>query len=139
MDWVKNESAFTFIEMLLILSFIMISLPLITFFLHKIQYEDNQDHISVQQFFTFIQHDALTAEDVYQVNNRLFFAINEFETASIEIYKDLIRRRVNNKGHEIYLRDMQSLHIEPLEFGFHVTVMTSKGALYEKTIIANPS
>jgi len=135
MDLMRNESGFTFFEMLLILSIIIITLPFITFLLQKMNDNGHQDHISVQQFFNFVQKDAEKAEEVYHENNRLFFVLNPYETAAIERYDNVIRRNVNGKGHEIYLRGIQSIDIEPVDFGFHLTVTTAKGEPYEKTIV----
>lgn len=135
MDWIQNKSGFTFLEMLLVLTVLMITLPFIPFLLQQMHYKINNEHISVQQFFVFIQNDARKANEVLADKNRLTFIINDDEIASIEPYQQSIRRRVNGKGHEIYLNDVASFNIEHVKHGYHVTVETSKGAFYEKTII----
>lgn|SRR5690625_155146 len=137
MGWLKSESGFTFFEMLLVLTILMITFPFIIFLLQQMQQFDDQENISVQHFFTFLHRDALRAQEVYNENNRLFFVINEHETASVERYNHVIRRRVNDKGHEIYVRDIESLLIQPLEYGFHIKITTLEGESYEKTIVTN--
>lgn len=135
MDWIENKSGFTFLEMLLTLTILMIILPFIPFLLQNVHYKIDNDYISVQQFFVFLQHDARKANEVIADKNRLSFVINDYEIATVESYQNSIRRRVNGKGHEIYLNDVSSFTIESKKHGYHVTVETSKGESYEKTII----
>ena len=137
MGLIKNESGFTFLEMLLVLTILLITFPFIIFLFQQMQQVDMEGDISVHHFFTILSRDVLKAHDVYHENNRLYFVINEHETATIERYNQVIRRRVNDKGHEIYIRDIQSLFIQPLEYGFHLTVTTLEGDSYEKTIITD--
>lgn len=135
MDWIKIKSGFTFLEMLLTLTILIIILPFAAFLLQHVHYKIDNEHISVQQFFTFLQHDTRKANEVIADKNRLSFVMNDNEIATIEPYQNYIRRRVNGKGHEIYLNDVASFTIVSEKYGYHVTVETSKGDLYEKTII----
>ncbi|HLR73065.1 MAG TPA: ComGF family competence protein [Pseudogracilibacillus sp.] len=138
MGTMKNESAFTFLEMMIVLSIIIITFPFITFLLEKIHDEDYNETVSVNQFFNYLQKDAFKAREVYHDGNKLYFVINEYDTALIEPYEDVIRRRVNYRGHEIYLRDVEKVHIQPKAFGYHYTIVTTKGESYDK-IIHSPS
>lgn len=138
MGTMKNESAFTFLEMMIVLSIIIITFPFITFLLEKIHDEDYNETVSVNQFFNYLQKDAFKAREVYHDGNKLYFVINEYDTALIEPYKDVIRRRVNYRGHEIYLRDVEKVHVQPNTFGYHYTIVTTKGESYDK-IIHSPS
>lgn len=134
MQIIKNEYAFTFLEMMIVLSVIVITFPFIIFLLQQIKYEDDDEALSVTQFFLHLQSDILKAEEVNHDKNILYFTLNDEETAQIEQYKDTIRRRVNRKGHEIYLRNIKSILVRPNKIGYHYTVNTTKGESYEKVI-----
>src|SRR5699024_2151591 len=108
MGLIKSESGFTFLEMLLVLSILMITFPFILFLIQQIHQVDMKEEIYVHHSFRILSRDVLKAHDVYHENNRLYVVINEHETATIERYNQVIRRRVNDKGHEIYIRDIQS-------------------------------
>lgn len=131
---IHKEDAFTLLEMLIVLSTIVITFPFILFLLQQIQYKGDDEYLSVTQFFVYLQKDAIQAEEVYHEHNTLYFTINETDTAQIEQYNDTVRRRVNNKGHEIYLRNVQSISVHPNKVGFHFIVNTTKGESYEKII-----
>src|SRR5699024_11943144 len=65
MGTMNNQSAFTFLEMMIVLSIIIITFPFITFLLEKIQDEDYNETVSVNQFFNYLQKDAFKAREVY--------------------------------------------------------------------------
>lgn len=134
MGILKNEGAFTFLEMMIVLSIIIITFPFIIFLLEKLQEEDYNETLSVNQFFNYLQRDAYNAKEVFHDKNQLYFIINEEDTALIEQYKDTVRRRVNYRGHEIYLRDIEKVLVQPKSFGYHYTIVTTKGESYDKII-----
>lgn len=136
MDWKWNEQGFTFIEMLLILSILMITLPFIVYMMHHIQTTPDHDDISVQQLFVHLRNDVLRTKSIHASDDRLYFITDENETASIDHYDQVIRRRVEGKGHEIYVRDINSFQVQTLPYGFRLTVTTLQGATYEKILAA---
>ncbi|MFD2133537.1 competence type IV pilus minor pilin ComGF [Pseudogracilibacillus auburnensis] len=122
------------IELLLTLMIITMTLPFVALFFSYINTPSFEEDMSIQQFFIFLRNDALLADNVYSENNKLFFNLTTNEIAKIEYYPSLIRRQVNGKGHEIYVRDIASLTIESLPYGSKIIVQTVKGETYEKTI-----
>jgi competence protein ComGF len=136
----NNEAGFTLISLLLSLMILVITLPLLIFFLSQIQAEPDDEHIRAHQFFIFIVGDMERAESVYIAENMLYFNLTTGDTARIEQYQDQIRRRVREmdkktfEGHEIYLRDIQSVYFAPLSYGFQVTLKMESGETYEKKI-----
>lgn len=137
MAFKNHESGFTFVSMLLTLVIILVTLPLIIFLLSEIKNEQKEEHISAHQFFIFLHHDTLLANKVYVNDNILHFELNASETAVVEHYRDVIRRRVDGKGHEIYIREIQEFTLTPLDYGFQVKIMMNNGEEYEKTIAFN--
>lgn len=130
----ENEKGLTFISMLLTISIIVVTLPFLVYLFQYFQTTTYKEDISVLQFFSFLQKDALEAREVYSENNTLYFKLKNGDIAKVEMYSQLIRRQVSNQGHEIYLRDVASWNVEPLAYGSKITVTTLKGDTYEKTI-----
>lgn len=134
-EFLKYEDGFTLINSLLRLFLISISLPILVFVFTKIKVISNEESLMVNQLFFILQNESFTAEDVYQIGNRLYFKLNHVEVATIEQYNNVLRRRVDNRGHEIYLRNIQSFHLEPLNYGINIKIETEKGDIYERTLI----
>ena len=89
--------------------------------------------ISVQQFFQFVRDDIIDATNIYVTNGKLYLVKpHENKTATLELYGTLVRRQVNGKGHEIYLRDVEGISFTPLPYGVQVTVITTSEERYEK-------
>lgn len=135
MEWRNNELGITLISHLLRLVIILITLPIIVFSINNIKVLPLSESLKVQQFFFILQLEAYTAKNVYTSNNQLFFTLSTGETAQFHNYQDVIRRQVQGRGHEIYLRDVKSLMTTELPYGVHVQVTTLKGDTYERTLV----
>lgn len=133
----RDEQGFTLVSLLLTLVIIAITMPIIIFLIQHLAVKPNDNHISAHQFFTFLYNDTLSAEDVQIMNNKIYFILNDRETASIEQYNTIIRRQVLGKGHEIYLREIDDFRVISEEFGYQVNITMTNGEQYEKTIAYN--
>lgn len=131
----KSEKGFTFLTMLVILAILAMSLPFLAYLTKSASYSTNYDEIAMRQFFQFLRDDAIHATSYHINDTTLVLEKDEDTSVTIEKYKDLIRRRVNKQGHEIYLREVKELSFTPDPNGTHVTVTSLKGERYEKTII----
>jgi|SRR5690625_4609169 len=135
LECMKNEQGTTFISVLISLFCIVITMPLIIHFLTFIHTSEADDDLAFQYFYIFIRNDALTATDVYiDENNRMYFYLPTGEIAKVEQYRDVIRRRVDEKGHEIYIRNIEDFSVQLLAYGIKIIITTEKGKTYEKTI-----
>lgn len=130
----RREAGFTFIETLLSLFILVLTIPFVVHILQLAMANDQDTHLSVEQFFVFIRNDAISAHDVTVDGNRLYLHLASGETAKIEQYNQFIRRQVNGQGHEIYLRDVAAFKLEERNEGVKVLVETLEGESYEKTI-----
>src|SRR5699024_11812748 len=88
----------------LIILIISITMPLLTSLLSSISYSTNDDTFSIQHFFYFLRNDLLAAVDYKVEHNKLFLDLPSKKTAMIEKYGSVIRRQIDGKGNEIYLR-----------------------------------
>ncbi|WP_051681519.1 ComGF family competence protein [Virgibacillus alimentarius] len=137
MGFWKNERGFTFLSMLFTITVLLITIPLLAYIISSANYSSNHNEIAVHQFFHFLQNDVIHAASCHVSNNTVELVLEEdeeFVIASIEMYKDLIRRQVDGKGHEIYLRDIREFNLKSLPYGFKVTIVDLQGERYEKTI-----
>lgn len=137
----KNEQGFTFLSMLLTVTILFTTLPLLAYLIKSVNYSSNYDEIAVQQFFNFLQNDVIHATS-YQIENGVIKLVlpnesknEDDEIASFQKYDTLIRRQVDEGGHEIYLRDIEDFTVTSLAYGFHVTILSLQGERYEKTIV----
>ncbi|SDB99379.1 competence protein ComGF [Pelagirhabdus alkalitolerans] len=130
----KNQDGFTLVEALIsivVLSLITLLLPsLYTLVVPVREYDQH----AVYQFFHFIT-DEISQSEIYSVSNDQMQLNNTLnETITIEQYQTVIRRRVNQSGHEILLRDVLSFELVENEHFIHIKVMTQSGEHYEKNI-----
>src|SRR5699024_1254288 len=104
-------------------------------FLTYIHVSEADEDLPIKHFLIFLRNDVLSATDVsMDGNNRIYFHLQDGKIARVEQYKNMIRRRVDEKGHEVYLRDIEDFSVQSLAYGLKLTITTEKGKVYEKTI-----
>ncbi len=96
-----------------------------------------EQELAVQQFFSFLQDDVKNATSYRLKESGSVIKLDLIDgfVTTIEKYDNLIRRRVNGAGHEIYLRNIKKLQFAPAEHGFTIIVILGEGEIYEKNII----
>lgn len=129
----KRESGFTFIETLMSMAIIAISLPFILYLLMHTEHTSQIEMLSVDQFFIFIRNDILNSKEVSVDGNTLRFTLKDDEIGTIQQYNNLIRRQVSGLGHEIYLRNVAALTLTNSDENVIITITTLKGETYERT------
>ncbi|WP_406686778.1 competence type IV pilus minor pilin ComGF [Rossellomorea vietnamensis] len=129
-----DEKGFTLIEALLSFSlFCMISLsiPLVMKGFSTIKhdlvppryYEWNLFHESVR-------NELRNAKDINVMTNQLSFVMDG-ETILYEKYNQSIRRRVNNRGHEIVLQSVDGFEFNVIDQGVHMDLEFEGGEKVE--------
>ena len=134
MDIRKNESGTTFLSVLITFVIVIITLPILVYLLTYVEPVKHNNELAVNQFFMFLRNDVLTSEHVYSDDNKMYFLLSTGEIAHIEQYQNVIRRQINGRGHEIYIRNIDSFTLQPISFGTWVTITTEEGEVYEKKI-----
>jgi competence protein ComGF len=130
----KNESGTTFLSVLITFVIVIITLPILVYLLTYVEPVKHHNELAVNQFFMFLRNDVLTSEHVYSDDNKMYFLLSTGEIAHIEQYRNVIRRQINGRGHEIYIRNIDSFTLQPISFGTWVTITTEEGEVYEKKI-----
>src|SRR5690625_3126984 len=121
--------------MLLTIAIIGLTLSLLISLITSISYSTEYDELSIQQFFYILRDDLLFSSDVSVEHNKLYLELHSDEKATIEQYGRVIRRQVEGKGHEVYLREVEDVMFTLLPYGIEATITSLEGETYEKTII----
>lgn len=137
-EFLKNNLGFTYTNFLLHMLIFTISLPVLLFGLAKIKVIPSEESLMIHQLFFMLQNDVYTATDVIYEDDRLYFYLDTGEIAFIEKYQDTLRRRVERKGHEIYARNIQTFSLQSVPYGVIVTIETTKGGVYKRTLVTIP-
>jgi len=127
-----SEEGFTLISTLISLSLILVSLPLMYHLVYEVK-SISKFELSPYKFIVFIEADIHRSEQMIAKDNGLHFYLPNDEIAVVEHYGELIRRKVDNRGHEIYLRDVTNFQTENLEHGVKISIKLKNGEKYEKT------
>ncbi len=128
----RFDEGFTLISTLISLSLVLISLPLIYQLVYEVK-SISKFELSPYKFMVFIKDDIHRSEQLIAKDNKLYFYLPTNEIATIEQYGKLIRRKVDDRGHEIYLREITNFQTEKLEHGVKVIITSKNGEKYEKT------
>lgn len=131
----QSEKAFTLLSMLVMIAILFTTLPLLAYLISSTTYTTSYDEISTRQFFNFLNDELMLATDYSVSKNKLILDDLDGNKISFERYNNVILRKVDEEGHDIYLRDVQTIGFTDLLYGIHVEVTSLEGETYEKTII----
>lgn len=131
----KNEQGFTLLSALLCLAILFISLPLFAFLLKITHYSTNYNQQSIQLFFHYFQEEVIKASDIKLDRSQIQLYMPDGNEILFEKYQDQIRRRVNRQGHEVYLRNIEQVDFQKVQYGMKMAIRSLQGEVYEKTII----
>lgn len=138
MEYKSFENGFTLLNQLFILTAFMITIPIMAAIYNSLKQESYYDELSIQQFFNLLQQEVNQALTFRTTPEKVFLTYNNEDEIVFEKYGDVIRRQVNGKGHEIYLRDVTLFQVSSLHHGINVIVNTKKEDQYERTIVFYP-
>lgn len=133
-EWRNDERGVTYISLLFGLLVISLFVPIIQILWTHFTVEPLKDDIKIQQFYILLRNEMLQAKSVTHDERVIYLQLETDELATISQYKDVIRRQVDGKGHEIYLRNVANFKLIPHNYGVNVQVESSEGNKYEKTI-----
>src|SRR5699024_7337938 len=105
------------------------------YLINAVTYTDYFDELSVQQFFTFLRNEFMAGTNYYVSENQINFDDLDGRKVSFEKYNNVILRKVDRAGHDIYLRDVQHISFIDTSYGVTVEIISDEGEAYEKTIM----
>lgn len=133
-DFLKNDG-FTLVEMLFTFSIFIIIITFITPIFQVLQSGDDlhlQNRIEVMEWDVFcsqMKKEIRMCTKVQVTNNTLVLTEDE-GTVVYEQYKNSLRRRVNNAGHEILLQNVSEVHFTLQKNAIKVSVKDLYGKDY---------
>lgn len=131
-----NEHGFTLYETifsLFVLSIVIFLIPLIiSYFKHP--HHEKLHPKEVELFFIQISREIHRAKSAYVENGDLIVILQNDDIASYELYKNLLRRRVNKQGHEVLLQNIQSVHFEANEKLVSIQIRGKQTRTFERKI-----
>lgn len=91
--------------------------------------------IDVEHFFIFMRDDIIHANEVHANSHTLTLDLSTNTSATYNLYEQVIRRRIQNQGHEIYLRNVRSIQFMKTDNIVYVELITINGEHYEKEFL----
>ena len=131
----KSEAAFTLLSMMIVMTLFIVTLPFLAYLIHTVTYTDYRDELSIQQFYNFLRDEFISASNHVVRKNKVMIDDLEGRSVSFERYNNVILRKVDGQGHDIYLRDIQEVIFTDVSYGVQVEIKSLKGEVYEKTIM----
>ncbi|MFP7477776.1 competence type IV pilus minor pilin ComGF [Terribacillus saccharophilus] len=131
---ISNNKGFTLLEALFALGILMLILASVPLLLAPLTQDTKSEAVSVRQALHFISMEVHKGSTVYIAGDRLYIQDQQGRTAVFEQYKDMIRRQVEEKGHEVYLHHIEDLKITQDSSSIDISVTGKEGELYEKRI-----
>lgn len=132
-----NNKGFTMVEMLyafsifiLIVSFFPLSFK---YLFQNENYEERNKAMEWQVFVNQLKMDIRFAEELTIFNESIVLLKNG-QRIQIDKHGTNIRRRVDNKGHEIALQQIKSLQFDQLTDGFRMTVQDLDNQMHNATM-----
>lgn len=132
MPYQLNEKGFTFITTLAMMAILAMTLPFLGLTMKMVQPNTGYDELSINEFFRFVRDELIQSRSYYINDNILYLLQENDKVTTISQYESQIRRRVDDRGHEIYLRDITEIKFTEDDFGLKIEVTDMKGIIYEK-------
>ncbi|MGG3889236.1 competence type IV pilus minor pilin ComGF [Metabacillus fastidiosus] len=133
----SNDCGYTLVNLLfsLIVYSIIISSLFIMFHILNDQTKRSTDLKAYEweNFINQMQREMNIAEELTVEENTIKYKNILGETVSIHQYKNLIRRQVNGKGHEIFLLKVKNVQFMKLAIGVNIHVISESGKDYNFT------
>ncbi|MHA6250979.1 competence type IV pilus minor pilin ComGF [Oceanobacillus sp. CAU 1775] len=133
-----NKNGFTFITTLFMISILALTLPFLSYSLQAVGKSSNYDELAIHEFYRFLRNELIESTSINIAGNNLYLTQElddegEVNVAVISQYDSLIRRQVNNVGHEVLLFDISSVTFNEHPYGLNIVIVSKDGKAYEKT------
>lgn len=129
-----HSSGFTIVSALFSLTIILLLIPFLSIVLQFARGFSHEHAIDAYHFFIFLRDDIIEASDVEVNKNSLTLTLITGNKATYSLYGNVIRRRIQDQGHEIYIRNIQQLTFTESGDRIRVALITEKGEQYEQEL-----
>lgn len=135
-ELLMNECGMTLISSLLRILIIVLTLPILLFVFQKLHTNPLEETLSIEQLFIIMQNEIYDATEVSHTHNKISLTVNN-KIVTFNRYGRLIRRQVDDAGHEIYHRNIVDFAVQSVTNGVMITITTSTGGVYERVLVTN--
>lgn len=135
-ELLMNECGMTLISSLLRILIIVLTLPILLFVFQKLHTNPLEETLSIEQLFIIMQNEIYDATEVSHTHNKISLTVNN-KIVTFNRYGRLIRRQVDDAGHEIYHRNIVDFAVQSVINGVMITITTSTGGVYERVLVTN--
>lgn len=131
---IQKSNGFTLFETIFSLFLISIVLFLFPFILayFKTAPAEKLQAKEVELFFIQISREIYNAKEMLIENKNLIVVLHNEDKVSYEQYNDLIRRRVNERGHEVLLQNIKAVDYELNHSLVVIRIEGKDGERYER-------
>ncbi|WP_222928570.1 ComGF family competence protein [Oceanobacillus piezotolerans] len=134
MEYHRTEQGFSFITLFVAIAIISMTLPFIGYLINSVHHQSNYEELAVHHFFQLIRDEVIHAKKTLIQEEKLTLIQEDDSVVSFSLYQDVIRRQLDGRGHEIYLRDVKAFQVTSYTYGVRIKVTNLLGDTYEKTI-----
>lgn len=123
-----NDRGFTMLEMLFSFSiFCMVASFLPLMFNIMFHHQSIEGRLQEMEWGLFVNQlkKEIQASDYVNIVNGELTVINGEDTTTFQKYQNMLRRRVNGKGHEVVLQNVKEISFQHIGGGIQVRVINS--------------
>lgn len=131
----RKDNGFTMVEMLISLVVFMMLSILVTqmFFIVRENFgKQNQLHFKEWEIFTIQLKNEIRTSKSQSVSNNKLYLMTRGKVVTIERYKNIVRRQVEERGHEVMLQNIADFHVEQDGSVIIVQVLDDEGLSYTR-------
>lgn len=129
----QNTKGFTLIELLISMQITILSGLILFMIVPHIALTTTYHSFQVYQFFGLLEREIQTSTAVNVTNEKLELTTMSGDRVTIEKYKQSIRRRVNNSGHEVLLQNVREFNVFRSD-AIHIVILSEAGEVFEDEI-----
>lgn len=129
---IHNSEGFTLVSALFSLTILLLIIPFLSIILQFARDQPYEYAIDAEHFFVFLRDDLIESHKIDIRPDMLTLTLINGNKASYHLYNDVVRRRVQEQGHEIYIRNIRKLSYRQKENRLLVQITTENGENYER-------
>ncbi|OZM57659.1 hypothetical protein CIB95_04620 [Lottiidibacillus patelloidae] len=139
----KQTKGFTLLEMLISFSCFLVLISLLPIIINGMHIPKHLtgNWLKPMEVHLFFEQVGLELRQTRSLTNqwgRLLLTKDDGSVVTIERYGNYIRRRVNNKGHDVMLTNVKSMTFRIVSNGVEIQVTGLNGSKYQKRISLTP-
>lgn len=133
-----KDAGFTMLEMLFSLSVMIVILFFFSLLVGSLHVENRTAELEMETMFQQVAKDIRKAVAVEVRSNRLYLLSPSGDEVMFEHYHNMLRKRVNGRGHEVVATHIANVHFSQKRNGVVVELQRENGELYSRRLSQIP-